>query len=261
MNAVPGDSPAPGGGERRGALLTGLTVGAFVLTSSLLATAPAFRFDSQFPALLPFFAVAGAAGVGYLGRRARGFVGAWRAAWGPASLAPYAVLMIAAAVAGPFAQLWWLGLIAAVCAMAPFLRLAGRAPARPDAKGEPDELSRRGTFLIGASLMLMAYGVSGPVFMGSILAVLLAVGLAVASLMPEGLARAGRTWRPAHWFALVWGCLIVWAGALLHGLTSFFNDPWYLVTIVLLAGVPLIVVNGRDSRPKQADATDLPRTS
>ena len=37
------------------AAMAALLVGAFVLTSSLVATLPQFRFESQFPALLPFF--------------------------------------------------------------------------------------------------------------------------------------------------------------------------------------------------------------
>ena len=241
--------------SRSGALLAGLVVGAFVLTSSLLATVPAFRFESQFPALLPFFALAGAAGVGHVGRSGRSLVAPWRAAGGLWSLAPYAVLMVVAAVSDGTVDAWWLAVAAAAAAMVPFGVLALRARRTPSSPaGTPDDSSMRGTFLIGVALILMAYAVSGPIFTGSILGVLLAVGLAVGSLMPEGMARAARTWTPAHWVALVSGMAVVWAGVLLRGMTSFFTDSWYQLVIVLLAGVPVVVVNARAARRGTASA-------
>ena len=80
------------------------------------------------------------------------------------------------------------------------------------------------------------------------LAVLLAVGLGVVSMMTHGLARASRTWRLRHWAALALGSLAVWASVLLRGTTEVFDTAWGVLGAVLAAGVPLLVVNARESR-------------
>ena len=232
-------------------LMAAVLVFAFVLTSTLVSLLPAFQFESQFPAVLPFFAWAGATGVGHLANLGRSLLQPWRTAYGYASVAPYVVVLLLAAAAPHLDLPWWLGPIAAACAAAPFVVLAVRAGTRLaiDPIKDADPASQRGTFLIGLALMLMAYAVAGPLVSGSILAVLLTVGLGVVSLMTHGLARASRTWRLRHWAALAGGSLVVWASVLLHGTTPLFRSPWTLLGAVLLAGLPLVVVNSMESRP------------
>ena len=55
-------------------------VAGFVLTSGLISTMPEFRFESQFPALLPFFAWAAATGVAHLANLGRALAMPWRRA-------------------------------------------------------------------------------------------------------------------------------------------------------------------------------------
>jgi len=231
-------------------MLAALLVGTFVLVSTLVSILPAFRFESQFPAVLPFFAWAGAAGVGHWANLARSIQAPWRQAFGPASVVPYAALMLLAASLPGVGVPWWLAPAAAAAAAAPFVVVGLRA--RPTLAVTPghaaDDRSLRGTFLIGLSLMLMAYAVAGPSVAGAVVSVLLAVGLTVAGMMAHGLARASRTWSLAHWVCLAWGSLVVWGSVLLHGLTSFFQDTWFVLTAVLLAGGPLIAVNSAEAR-------------
>lgn len=225
-------------------------VAGFVLTSGLISTMPEFRFESQFPALLPFFAWAAATGVAHLANLGRALVMPWRRAYGFASLVPYVALLAFTAALPGVAVPWWLSAVAAIAAALPFLLLAAQAgaPLHIDPIKDADDASLRGTFLVGVGLMLMAYAVSGPVVAGAVVAVLLAVALSVAGLMPHGLARASRTWRLRHWAALTWGSLVVWASVLLHGMTSFFGDTWFVFTVVVLAGAPMIAVNSAEAR-------------
>lgn len=245
-------------------LLAAVLVGAFVLTSGLVATQHAFRFEGQLPALLPFFVWAAAAGVGHLANLGRTLLAPWRAAWGYVSLVPYAVLMIAVAVVPGLQLPWWTAAIAAACAAGPFIAVGLRSdptlavtPVR-----DADDTSLRGTFLTGVALMLLAYAVSGPPVTGAIMSVLLAVGLAIASMMTHGMARASRTWRMRHWLALTWGSLVIWISALLRGLTTFFDDVWFVFTVVILAGIPLIVINSAEARrsgqPRPAEDASAP---
>lgn len=231
-------------------VLAAVLVAAFVLTSSLISVAPEFRFESQFPALLPFFVWAAATGVGHLANLARSLFEPWRAALGLVSLVPYGALMAWSATATEWPLPWWAAVVAAASAALPFLVLALRAGTRLaiDPVKDADDASLRGTFLIGLALMLLAYAVSGPVVTGAILSVLLAVALGVASMMTHGLARASRTWRVRHWAALTWGSLVIWASVLLHGLTSFFRDPWWVFAAVVAAGLPLVLVNSGEAR-------------
>lgn len=231
-------------------LLAAVLTATFVLTSSLVSVLPAFEFESQFPALLPFFAWAAAMGVGHMSNLGRSVMSPWRAAYGPVSLVPYVALMMLSAAAPEWAIPWWLAPIAAACVAAPFVLLAVRAgtslaiePGR-----HADDASLRGTFGIGVALMMLAWAVSGAAVTGAVVSVLLAVALTVASMMPHGLAHASRTWRLQHWAALTWGSLVVWGSVLLRGLTSFFGDPWWGFVAVVSAGVPLIVVNSLEAR-------------
>lgn len=230
--------------------LAATLVGAFVLTSGLIATQHAFRFEGQLPALLPFFAWGAAAGVGHLANLGRTLLPRWRAAWGYASLVPYAALMMSAAVVPGLELPWWTALVAAVCAAAPFGVVALRSD--PSLTVTPvrdaDDASLRGTFLIGVALMLLAYAVAGPAVAGAILSVLLAVALGIAAMMTHGMARASRTWRMRHWMALTWGSLVIWVSAILRGLTTFFDDSWFVFTVVVAAGVPLILCNRSEVR-------------
>lgn len=237
--------------------MAALLVFAFVLTSALIQVLPEFRFDSQFPALLPFFAWAGATGVGHLANLGRGLLRPWRASLGIVSLVPYVALMLTSAVLPDLVLPWWSALIVAGCVAIPFLLLGLRAgtPLAIDPVHDADEASLRGTFLIGLSLMLLAYAAAGPIVTGAVVSVLLAVALVIASLMTHGLARASHTWRLRHWVALAWGSLVIWASVLLHGVTRFFHDPWYVFSVVVLAGLPLIVINSREARRRTSAPT------
>ena len=232
------------------ALVAALLVFVFVLTSALIVLLPAFRFESQFPALLPFLTWTAALGIARLGVVGRSLLVPWRRTLGPVSLIPYGGVLIVGAVWSALVLPWWLALVAAGCAAAPFLALAVRSGVL--LPGEPaeaaDDASLRGTFLIGLSLMLLAYAVSGPTVPGAILAVLIAVALGLASMMPHGLARASRTWRSPHVAALVWGSLVIWASVLLRGTTSFFHDAWMVFSVVVLAGLPLVLINSAEAR-------------
>lgn len=231
-------------------LMAAVLVSAFVLTSTLVSILPAFRFESQFPTILPFFAWAGATGVGHVANLGRGLLEPWRLALGYVSVAPYVLVMLVSAAAPHLTLPWWLAVVAALAAAAPFVILAVRAgtPLAIDPIKDADPGSQRGTFLIGIALMLMGYAVAGPSVSGAVLAVLLAVGLGVVSMMTHGLARASRTWRLRHWAALALGSLAVWASVLLRGTTEVFDTAWGVLGAVLAAGVPLLVVNARESR-------------
>ena len=231
-------------------LMAAVLVFGFVLTSTLVAILPAFRFESQFPVLLPFFAWVGAAGAGHLANLGRSLLKPWRDAFGYASVVPYVLVMLVTAAAPHLEVPWRLGPIAAACASFPFVRLAVRArtglmfnPAR-----DADAATRRGTFLVGVALMLMAYAVAGPLVSGAVFAVLVAVGLGIVGMMPHGLARASRTWRLRHWAALAWASLVVWASVLLHGTTTAFRSPWAVLAAVLLAGLPLLLLDVLEGR-------------
>ncbi len=231
-------------------LVAAVLVGAFVLTSALISTLPQFRFESQFPALLPFFAWAAAAGVGHLSNLGRTLLAPWRAAYGYASIAPYLLLMLTSAAAPHLTLPWWLAPIAAVAAMVPFLLLVRRAGTRLsiDPVKDANDASLRGTFTIGIALMLLVWAVSGPAFSGAVIAVLLAVGLGIASMATHGIARASRTWRLRHWASLALGSLVVWASVLVRATTHVFDSVWVAIAAVLLAGLPLIVVNSIEAR-------------
>lgn len=232
-------------------VLVAVLVAAFVVTSCLISFLPEFRFQSQFPALLPFFVWVAAVGVGDLANRGRALLEPWRAAFGLVSVVPYVVLMLVSATVPALVLPWWLALVAAAAAAVPFLLLAVRTTERgwPVPSEPTTDAGLRGTFLVAVALMLVAYAVAGPAVAGAILSVLIAVALGVTSMMSHGLARAWRTWRPAHWLALAWGSLVIWASVLLHGMTSFFADTWFVFTAVVLAGVPLALVNRTQAGP------------
>lgn len=231
-------------------VLAAILVFAFVLTSSLITTLHQFRFESQLPALLPFFVWAAAAGVGHLANLGRALFAPWRAALGPVSLVPYGALMLVTAVVPGLELPWWASVIAAVAAALPLLAVGLKAD--PNLRTSPvvgaDDESRRGTFLVGAALMVAAYSVSGPIITASIIAVLTTVALGVTSLMAHGLARASHTWRMRHWLALTWGSLVIWGCIIVKG-TSDWLDPWWgQFLAVVLAGLPLVLVNMVESR-------------
>lgn len=231
-------------------VLAAVMVFAFVLTSSLIATLHEFRFESQLPALMPFFVWGAATGAGHLANLGRALFASWRAALGIWSLVPYAALMLATAVVPGLAVPWWAALVVAALAALPFLVVGLRAD--PNLRTSPavgvDDDSRRGTFLVGAALMVTAYATVGPVITASIVSVLAAVALGVASLMTHGLARASRTWRMRHWATLTWGSLVIWAGVIVKGTTHLFDPGWAQLVAVVLAGVPLVVVNMVEGR-------------
>ena len=231
-------------------VLAAILVFAFVLTSSLIATLHEFRFESQLPALMPFFVWAAAAGVGHLANLGRALFRPWRAAFGLWSLVPYGALMLITAVVPGLELPWWASLIAAGAAALPFLVVGFKAD--PNLRTSPvvgdDDESRRGTFLVGAALMVAAYAVSGPLITASIIAVLTTVALGVTSLTTHGLARASHTWRMRHWMALTWGSLVIWGCIIAKGTTDVLDPWWAQFVAVVLAGLPLVLVNMVESR-------------
>lgn len=251
---TPVREPAATGPHRRVssvvALMAAVLVGSFVLTSALISTLPQFRFESQFPALLPFFVWAGATGVGHLANLGRALGGPWRSAHGVLSVVPYLLLMLTSAAVPAVGLPWWLAVAVAVVAAVPFLILAVRAGTRLSISParDADDASLRGTFAIGLSLMVLVWAVLGPAFSGAILSVLLAVGLGVASMTTHGLARASRTWRLRHWAALAFGSLVVWAGVLVKVVTPWLDTGWAVLVVGLLAGLPLSIINTIESR-------------
>lgn len=231
-------------------LIAAVLVAGFVATSSLIATLPEFDYVSQLPAILPIFLWAAAAGVGHLSNLGRALFKPWRAALGLWTLIPYAALLLVTAAVPDLMVPWWVPLAVAGVAAAPFLVVAARTHASLHVQPArvPDDRSRRGTFLVAIAELLMAWGVTQGAVMMATVGVLLIVALGVASLMPQGLASASHTWRLPHWTSLAWGSLVIWASALLKGTTSFFVDPWFVLTVVVLAPLPLLVVNGMDTR-------------
>lgn len=226
-----------------------VAAGGLVLTSSLLAVLPEFRFESQLPAFLPVFAWAAAAGIGPLLTSARAFLPQLRAVGGLIFLAPYAVLLLLAAALPELSLPWWIAPAAAGSAAVPFAVLALRRT-RPGIHEprDPDAASRRGTFLISVALMVLTYAATGPAIIAPVFGGLAAAALAASALHPHGVADASRTWRTAHWWALVWGSLVVWAGVLARGLTGIFADIWMVALAMLVAGAPLIALNSWEKR-------------
>ena len=234
---------------RIGPLVTAGVAG-FALASSLVAVLPAFRFESQFPAILPLLTWAAAAGVGPLLQGARRLVEPWRATHGLIFVAPYVVLLMLSIVLPEWAVPWWVAVAVAATATVPFAVLTLRRPElfEYEVPRSPDVGSRRGTFLIALALMLLSYAVAGPPVIGPLVGGLTAAGLVVGALLPTGLARAAHTWPAGHWAALLWGSAVVWSSSVLHGQTSFFADPWFVATGMVFAGVPLVVVNSLENR-------------
>lgn len=229
---------------------------AFVLTSSLVAVLPAFEFESQFPALLPFFLWAAAAGLGHLANLGRRLLDPWRAALGLASLVPYGALMLLTTALPRLDLPWWLALVTATAAALPPALVGLRTPdvLRTTARPRVTSASLRGTFLVGLALMFMVWGVGGPPIVSMVAAVLLACALTVAGLSPHGLAHASTAWGIRNWLALAWGSVVVWLAVPLSTQTRFFVDPWYLGSAMLLAGLPLILANRADAQATQPQA-------
>lgn len=235
-------------------LTAGLLAAGFATTSALVAVLPAFAFESQFPVLMPFFAWAAAAGVGDLTTMGRGMLEEWRSRLGVASVVPYAGLLLVTAAVPDLPVPSWLAAATGVLAGIPFVvcALHARGARRATPRVLPDEAAARGTFLIGVALMLMAYAVAGPSMTGSIIAVLLAVGLALASLLPRGLAHAWGTWRLRHWVALAGGTLVIWASELASAVTTLFSSVWLVFAVVVAAGLPLVLLNAAEQRAARA---------
>lgn len=231
---------------------TGLTgaalVGGAVLVSSLTALLPQFRYESQIAAMLPFFVWAAALGVGEVSQRVRAVVTPWRANLGLVSLVPYAALLATVAVTrgprGPQLPVWW-AVVAAAAAAAPFLVAALRrgGPVRTREPLAVTPASQRGTFLLVAASMILTWSMTGPRFTGALLQVVVAAALALAALRPNGLADAARSWGPFHWGSLMFASLLMWAGYLLWMTTGWLEPIWARIILVLLAGLPLAVVN------------------
>lgn len=237
-------------------LLVGLTgallAGGAVFVSSLIALLPQFRFESQFAAVVPFFAWAAAPGVTAVSNRLRDVVGPWRANLGLFSLLPYAVLLVTvAATRGPrwTGLPWWWAAIAGSAAALPFVA-AGlrRAPRRPRSPRVVTRDAQRGTFLLAAALMVLTWSMVGSHFVGTLLQVVVTAALALASLKPHGLAGAGSSWRLGHWASLLWASILMWAGYLVWPHSDLLAPVGMRIALVLLAGLPLVVVNRLDAR-------------
>ena len=242
--------PVVGGLTRSVGLVGAALAFAFVLTSGLVAVLPAFRFESQFPALLPVFLWLAAAGVGHLANAGRHALGPWRAAGGLVGAAPYFVLLGVTSVAPDLAVPWWTAAVAAAAAALPFVLASFRGRPGPElvAERQVTDLSLRGTFLVGLAAMLMVWSVGGPPIVRTIVGVLLALALVVVGLLPHGLASATRSWSMRHWIALAWALCAVWVSVLLAVTTAFFGDAWYLAVTMVLAGLPLLLVNRADAQ-------------
>ncbi len=227
-------------------LLAAAAVFGFVLTSALVAVLPQFRFESQFPALMPLAVFLGAAGVDGVAELACGVARPWRAAFGVLGAVPYLALLFVVAAAPGLAVPWWVAALVAAFAAAPFLVLAVRGdawlPARPAAT--PDGASRRGTALAGAALALLALAASGPLITAATVGVLTTGALLVAALRTGGLARAAGTWSAPQWAAAVGGALVVWGCVLVHGTTPWLIAWWADLLAMVLAGGPLIAASG-----------------
>ncbi len=229
-----------------------ILVGGVVLVSSLIALLPQFQFESQFAAMVPFFAWAAAPGVAAVSHRLRNVVGPWRANLGLVSLIPYVALLVTvAAIRGPrWTSLpWWWAAIAGVSAALPFL-VAGfrKAPRKPRPPRKVTADSQRGTFLLAAALMALAWSMVGPRFAGALLQVLIVAALVFAALRPSGLAGAATSWRLGHWASLLFATILMWAGYLLGPTTDLLDSIFAQVALVLLAGLPLAVWNRLDGR-------------
>lgn len=222
----------------------------FVLASSFVAILPAFRFESQFPALLPFFLWAAAAGAGHLATFGRLLLDPWRAAFGLVSVAPWLLVLALPMVAPHVSVPWWAAPVAATAAALPFLVAALRQAEGvelTEARRVTDQ-TLRGTFLIAVATMLLVWCVGGPPVVRTVMGVLLALSLGVAALLPHGLAHATRSWGVRHWAALTWGSVVGWVSVPLSVTTGFFGDPWYLASTMVLAGLPLVLVNRADAQ-------------
>lgn len=239
--------PAAGIPPRLGLLAAALSF-AFVLSSCFVAILPEFRFESQFPASLPFFLWAAAAGLGHVANFGRLLLDPWRAAFGFVSVVPWLAVLAVPSVAPHVAVPWWAAPVAAVSAAVPFLVASLRSGDGLElvAERQVSASSLRGTFLVGLATMLMVWCVGGPPIVSTVFGVLLALALGIASLLPHGLAHATRSWGLRHWGALAWGSFAVWVSVPLSVTTGFFGDAWYLAATMLLAGLPLVLVNRAD---------------
>ena len=227
------------------AALAGAVMFGFVLTSALVAVLPQFRFESQFWAVLPLFAWAGALGVDGVAALARRLAGPWRAAFGLFGAVPYALLLLVRAVAPDLPLPGWLAPVVAACAAAPFAVMAIRGVAHVDVtQTTATERTRRATALLGAAFALLALAASGPLITAALSGVLTASALGVAALRTGGLADAGRAWGPRQWAATVWGSVVVWACVILHGTTPWLISLWADLFAMLVAGAPLVAVSG-----------------
>lgn len=226
-------------------VLTGAVVFGFVLTSSWVAVLPQFRFESQFPALMPLFAWAGALGVDGVSSLARRLLRPWKAAYGLLGALPYVTLLVVGAVARDLIFPWWVALPIAACAAAPFAVMARRGVGPMDTQEtSAEQPTHRATALLGVSFALLALAASGPIITGAVTGVLTTCALAIAALRTGGLTDGGRSWGPLPWAATVWGSIVVWACVILHGTTPWLISPWADLLAMVLAGGPLIAVSG-----------------
>lgn len=229
-------------------LLGALLVGGSVFVSSMIALLPEFRYESQFGAILPFFLWAAGPGISEVTLRVRNVVGPWRANLGPASLVPYVALLVTVAVTrGPRGPVlpWWWALATGIAAALPFL-VAVLRKSEPRPPREPVEVTaagQRGTFLLAAASMALTWSMSGPRFTGALMQVLLAAALAVAALRANGLADAVRSWGRSHWISLAFASILMWSGYLLWMTTDWLEPVWVRIVLVLMAGLPLTIVN------------------
>ncbi len=224
-----------------------------MFVSSSIALLPEFRYESQFGAMLPFFLWAAGPGISEVTQRVRRVVGPWRANLGLASLVPYIALLATVAVTrGPRGPVlpWWWALITGLAAALPFLVATVRdsEPRPPREPAEVTPVGQRGTFLLAAASMALTWSMSGPRFTGALLQVVLAAALAVAALRTNGLADAASSWGPSHWVSLAFASVLMWSGYLLWMTTDWLEPVWVRIVLVLLAGLPLTVVNHMQGR-------------
>lgn len=243
----PADDPAPrsDGLPRFVAVVCALVTFAAVAVSSLLAVTIAFEFSSQLSAVMPLLLIVAAVGVGRLWAWGPRGLPHWRGRLGYLTAAPYVVLMCARAVYPTLLLPAWVAPAVGFVAAWPFVWAAMRraAPALvlwPSS----DQRGRSGALYASVALVVLAFAVVRP-DLGVFLQVLLAVALVLVAFTARGLADAGATWSRAQWVALVWGCLTVWAGVPIQGMTRIFVAWWGPVPFVLAAGLPLALVSRR----------------
>ncbi len=241
------DEPVPSahGLPRLVAVTCALLTFSAVTVSTLLAVTIAFEFSSQLSAVMPLLLAVSAVGVGRLWVWAPEAFPHWRGWVGYVTATPYALLMVARAIEPTLLLPAWVAPAVGLLAAVPFARAAARRDAPPLVlHPAPDERGRSGALYSSLALLILAYSVVQP-SIGVFLQVFVAVALVLVAFSARGLADAGVTWCLRQWSALVWGCLVVWAGVPLQGMTRIFTVWWGALPFVLVAALPLGLASRR----------------